>query len=286
MSPEVSKVSPEFVALLVRALSFIVPLALLPRTYFPPCIRFALVVVVIFFLFPFSQISGGGDEFIGSFVVGAGQPGEALANGDYSVSWSVILVEVAIGLLLSVSVGLGGYSAILFSRWIAVMVYPDYFLRSIDRQFAFTLVRFDRSALYSILVLFFVYLQFYFPLFTGVFSVIGNSLIMSPLNSGHPFSLAMGLEVCVNAGKLAFATCLFMIWPVFLAALLLDLVWIVANRYSELVVSSLSNAARAPVLLLVVSITLYSLSDNIVSLLEQSLNGQETRRVIKALSFQ
>ena len=265
-----------FVLLSIRLLSFGLGLALLPLGVVPFSIRILLALSVILF-FSLGLLDGGCSSLY-AFL---------MAVPDVSVTFSHLMREVVFGLLFAVVVSAAAFAAELCAAWFSQLLFSGVQSEREEMVDDGRIGRHSR-AIRGITVLFFLVI-----IFSSDFAESGLLVIVTAFaafdSTVHfdPSNIAMfgiGVKTIAAVSQQAFLLALVFVVPLFCASLLVDFGFLVANRYLQNIAdNSLVLSAKIPLLVLVFSISMYSLTSEVQSAFDYSVTN-ELRETVEKLS--
>ncbi len=248
--------------LLIRALTFVFALSLLPRKVLPLSARFAVVAALLI-------VSPSEEQKL-------------------ALSALEILGEITIGLLFALSAGIIGYSLGLLSSWLSGLVQTG-ISRQESENWRSGYRAESLQILFSLLLL---YLFFSSNACVEMFSYFGASLTISPVGgslseatTAQTLAPAL-LSWTIKIGKTALELAIVLALPFIVASLFVDIASVTLSTFIERVVDDTSSSAIKLVsFVFLLSTVLYPFSNRITEELERSFASKQIRQVSRVYLF-
>lgn len=253
-------------AYLSRVVCFALALLIFPRRIIPLSVRLSFVVVVVIFYSPLwlrESFQGANSIAAGSFI-----------------NWQQLLVEGMIGLSAALFMMGFVFVGILLARWFGQLLFVP--STGQDRL----VVRESSAQLLEGVIVFYILLMLNGAgFFSRAFSSFGEVMVSVPLSVSEPvvsaqvLSTPMLFDLVRMIGSIAIQQAFFLALPVFSGIFLVDIFYVVANRFvRRLATSELVLTTKLPAVVLLLAALMYPFSDRIAQLcLRQVEQGRMTK---------
>lgn len=280
-------------AFITRIAVFFCSCSLFPRKLVPLSVRLGLVAAfVIFFapLIPGLEQKSSSEYFylLQNAASIEGSRGVLKTEGSGSNTmivfpgYEVLLIEAALGLLLSVSASLAAYTARLTALWLSRMVLGPGSESPADLPDSSV----DDSLLETTVLILLLGCLFYGAASPAFCTFIGRALFVFPYRAGFTeyssLQPAPGIvSVVAGTGSIALTAAMLFALPVFLVSIVVDFLYFPLKRYfAQAFSESLVAGSKGPALILLLALTLYPFTHDLAVLLEESLGFQRARLVV------
>jgi flagellar biosynthesis protein FliR len=276
-------VNADLAAAIIRISVFCAVLGLLPRLVVPVAARVAFALVLYLFVAPavlgISSGSPGVTVDFAKLVIEVGaSDSRSQWSGDAILGYQRILSEVGVGIFLAVSLSTALYAVELFSVWIGL------FFSNLSVICPFERIPARGATIRGVVVLVAMSILFSTGGISAVFELLARSLVLEArLDPFRDGAIAV-IKPLMEAGSNAFAAGLLFAFPVALASIFVNLLFILYRRCFEQAFSdSLAASARLPVLILVVSLILYPFSAALSEVIHFSLAREQGEYLLRLL---
>lgn len=272
--PEVLAIG--FLALCIRTIVFVLTIGFFPYFITPVAIRIALSVVIIVSCLP---VFLGTSYSFGDLLI-------SLSQSVSLMSYPVLLSEVAIGLLLGVSISVAAYVAEIIAAWISSLMfeasaetdYAELSLSSFRNYRAYHSVR-------ALLVLMLWYILFHTSSVFVIWRVFADNVFLFPINA--PLAIIENFEFSriIELGSLSLKIALLFLVPLIAVSLFVDCLWLLYVRWCQKTrdLGGLVQASKMSVLVLTVALSVYYYSARFDQLLGDTLSTDHSNKVMSEL---